>query len=59
MEKFRLTKGEEKGIREIYVTALTCRASRNDLQLLKDVKKYGKLSQALSKIVMKKFLGHL
>jgi hypothetical protein len=49
-EQFKLTKREEEGIREICVftvrvyvkswfqAASTCRASRNDLQLLKDLK---------------------
>jgi hypothetical protein len=70
-EKLKLTKREEKGIREICVftvrvyvkfwcqAASACRAPRNDIQLLKDLKKYEKLNKALSKIAMKKFLGHL
>jgi hypothetical protein len=40
-----------------FQTDSACRDPRNDLQLLKDLKKYEKLNQALSKIAIKEFLG--
>lgn len=70
-DQFKLIKREEKGIREICIFTVRiylkywfqaasgyC-APRNDLQLLKDLRRYEKINQAIAKVALKKFLGHL
>ncbi|BES92280.1 Hypothetical protein NTJ_05089 [Nesidiocoris tenuis] len=69
--EFKMTKKEEVAITElcmfvvsIYVyhwfQAPSCRfAPRNDLKLLKDLKVYNKVNEAIAEVALKKFSGHL
>ncbi|CAA9995219.1 unnamed protein product [Nesidiocoris tenuis] len=69
--EFKMTKKEEVAITElcmfvvsIYVyhwfQAPSCRfAPRNDLKLLKDLKAYNKVNEAIAEVALKKFSGHL
>lgn len=69
--QFKLTKKEEKGIKDIcnftvtiyvkywYQASVASSAPRNDLQLLKDLSLFENISPALSKVALKKILGHL
>ncbi|CAB0016747.1 unnamed protein product [Nesidiocoris tenuis] len=69
--EFKMTKKEEVAITElcmfvvsIYVyhwfQAPSCRfAPRNDLKLLKDLKAYNKMNEAIAEVALKKFSGHL
>lgn len=70
-DQFKLTKKEEKSISEIciftvmvyvkywFVSSSACKAPNNDLELLKDLKKFEEINSLQSKLAMKKFLGHL
>ncbi|BET01714.1 Flavin containing amine oxidoreductase [Nesidiocoris tenuis] len=69
--EFKMTKKEEVAITElcmfvvsIYVyhwfQAPSCRfAPRNDLKLLKDLKAYNKVNEAIAEVALKNFSGHL
>jgi len=69
--QFKLTKKEYVGICDICIftvriyikywfqAATAIYSPRNDLQLLKDLKKYEEVNVMISKKAMKKFLGHL
>lgn len=66
-----MTKKEEKVIKEICIFSVIiyvkywfqapsgCSAPNNDLQLLKDLKTFENINQPMSKVAMRKFLGHL
>lgn len=66
-----MTKKEEKEIKEICIFSVIvyvkywfqapsgCSAPNNDLQLLKDLKTFENINQLMSKVAIRKFLGHL
>lgn len=70
-EQFKLNESESCGIRDVCIfivniyinywfeSASGPSASRNDLQLLKDLKSYEKINKPIAAIALKKFLGHL
>lgn len=70
-EQFRLTKHEEKGLREICIFTVliyikywfqapsACSAPRNDLELLKDLKKYEDVNPVIARKAINKVCGHL
>lgn len=69
--QFKITKKEEKGIKDVcifsvmiyikywYQACVASSAPRNDLQLLKDLIKFENINPALSKVALKKVMGHL
>ncbi|CAB0004092.1 unnamed protein product [Nesidiocoris tenuis] len=69
--EFKMTKKEEVAITELWMfvvsiyvyhwfQAPSCRfAPRNDLKLLKDLKAYNKVNEAIAEVALKKFSGHL
>lgn len=70
-DQFKLTKRELKAITEICVfviaiyvrcwfqTPVACQAPRNDLWLLKELKSFKNVNKAISKVALRKILGHL
>lgn len=70
-EQFRLTKHEERGLREICIFTVliyikywfqapsASSAPRNDLELLKDLKNYEKVNPVIARKAMHKVCGHL
>lgn len=69
--QFKLTKKEEANVQQVCAFVVTiyvkywfscpsaCSAPKNDLQMLKDIKKYERVNKNVAKVALKKILGHL